>query len=50
VGSAVEVLQRDGTWRNGYRVASQPKDGRVLVSCDTESLLLQMSAVRPSAT
>jgi hypothetical protein len=46
VGSAVEVLQRDGTWRNGYRVASQPKDGRVLVSSEGGSLLRPLDQVR----
>jgi len=47
VGSTVEVLQRDGTWRNGYRVASQPKDGRVLVTSEGGSLLRPIAEVRP---
>lgn len=46
VDDPVEVLQSDGSWRNGYRVTSQPKDGRVQVSSATGSLLRPLDQVR----
>ncbi|MBD2718105.1 VapE domain-containing protein [Synechococcus sp. FACHB-909] len=42
----VEVRQRDGSWRNGYRAASRARDGRVLVTNGTESLLRALDEVR----